>query len=201
MKITGIRQQQKRHDRYSIYIDKKYSFSLSENDLIKTGLRLNQELSQQELEGLLDESKLGKAYERAVSYISIRSRSEFEVTSYLKRKDYDEEIIAKVLQKLQKIDLIDDKKFAIAWCEWRANSNKSKRQIHSELIKKRVSRDTIEQVLESIDDSTELEQVKVIIEQKTRLPQYQDKQKLIAFLARRGYSYSLIKQALADLSL
>lgn len=197
MKITGIRQQQKRHDRYSIYVDDKYSFSLSENDLIKSGLRVNQELNQEDLAKLQDESKLGKAYDRAINYISIRERSEFEVTDYLKRKDYEPEIIAKVSQKLQKIELIDDRKFARAWCEWRVRANKSKRQIHSELVKKRVSREIIDEVLTSIDSATEVDQINAIIEQKLRLPRYQDKQKLISFLARRGYSYGQIKEAMS----
>jgi len=201
MKITGIRQQQKRHDRYSIYIDTQYAFSLSESDLIKTSLRLNQEISKNELNELQDESRLGKAYDRAINFISIRPRSEFEITEYLRRKDYESEIIAKVSQKLHKIELIDDTKFAKSWADWRIGLYKSKRQIHSELIKKRVSKEIIEEVLGGIDNTTELESIKILIEQKAKLTNYQDKQKLIALLARRGYGYGLIKQAIAELNL
>lgn len=201
MKITGIRQQQKHRGRYSIYIDTQYAFSLSESDLIKTGLGLNQEISKNELNELQDESRLGKAYDRAVNFISIRPRSEFEITQYLRRKDYEPEIIAKVSQKLQKIELINDTKFAKSWAEWRIGLHKSKRQIHSELIKKRVSKEIIEEVLGGIDNTTELESIKILIEQKVKLTNYQDKQKLIALLARRGYGYGLIKQAIAELNL
>ena len=50
MKVTGIRQQQKRADRYSFYVDGAYAFSLSESALLESGLVSGQELDQQALE-------------------------------------------------------------------------------------------------------------------------------------------------------
>ena len=49
MKITAIKQQVKDQSRYSIYIDGKYSFGLSESALIDSGLRIGTEITAEEL--------------------------------------------------------------------------------------------------------------------------------------------------------
>ena len=199
-KITTIKQQQKRRDRYSIYVDSKYSFSLSENELVKLELSENQELSQQQLQVLQAEATVDKAYDRVLRLLSHRPRSQYEITTYLQRKEYDPEVIATVSHKLIKLELLDDAKFARQWVQWRLNtSHKSVRQLRAELLKKGVNKDIIDEALSAVDDQTELAQLKALIARKSRLSQYQDRQKLMAYLARQGYNYDSIKQALKEL--
>lgn len=50
-KITDIRPQVKRANRYSVFVDEKYSFSLSESELISSGVHSRQELTLQTLIG------------------------------------------------------------------------------------------------------------------------------------------------------
>ncbi len=56
MKITSIKQQVKRADRYSVYIDGKFNFALSETELLRLGLHNGQELTDDELDSLKDDS-------------------------------------------------------------------------------------------------------------------------------------------------
>lgn len=196
-KITAIKQQVKRKDRYSIYVDGRYAFSFSEDELVKSGVKKNQELSASELNNLKSEAVLDKAYYRTLNYISIRPRSQWEITDYLRKKGYDKAVARTVLAKVTKVGLVDDGAFARQWVEWRMNSRlRSTRQLRAELYKKRVSRDIVAEVLEDIDEDSQLAQVKEIIARKSHLSQYQDRQKLIAYLARQGFPYYLIKQAL-----
>lgn len=198
MKITEIKQQIKRADRYSIYLDGKYSFSLSELELAKLGLRTNQEITKSELDELRDAAKLDKAYDRVLRYLAIRPRSHWEIEQYLKKKGYEDELAAQVFDKLEPLGLVDDTKFGQTWVEWRLNSgSRSKLKLRQELLQKRLNKAVIDEVLAEVDDDTELEQLTKLIERKKRLSQYQDKQKLIAYLARQGFSYSLIKRALS----
>ena len=198
-KVTAIKQQQKRQDRYSVYVDGKYSFSLSEDELVKSGLRKDQELSQPELAKVQKTAVLDKAYDRCLRYLSIRSRSQWEIEDYLRRKGYEEPLAGLVLAKLKLSSLVDDAAFARQWVQWRLNSKpSSKRRLQSELIKKRIDRDIIDEVLNEIDTDVEFEQVQALAERKQRLSQYQDRQKLIAYLARQGFSYDLIKRALKE---
>ena len=75
MKITDIKQQAKRADRYSIYVDEKYAFSLSDSELLNLGLHVGQEFGAGELEDLKDKAVLDKAYDRALNLIARRPRS------------------------------------------------------------------------------------------------------------------------------
>ncbi len=160
------------------------------------GLHKDQEIEPKELEKLKKNSQIGKAYDRTIRLISMRPRSQWEIEDYLKRKGYDEDVTRSVLAKLAKLELVDDTKFAQQWVQWRLNSsNRSRRQLYAELLQKRIDRELIEEVLAELDPETELAQIRALIERKAR--QYPDRQKLMAFLARKGFSYDLIKQALS----
>lgn len=196
MKITDIRQQQKRSDRYSIYMDGKYVFSLGELELLNSGLKIGKELSQEELAELKDTAKLDKAYDRALNYIAIRRRSEWEVRQYLKRKDYDQEVIEEILARLQAKGYIDDLAFAAAWVESRRLLKAtSKRRLQQELRAKRVGDDVVRQALAQ-DETDEQEVLRELVTKKRQQTRYQDDLKLMQYLSRQGYNYDDIKEAM-----
>lgn len=198
MKITNIKNQVKRVDRYSIYIDGKYTFSLSELELLNLGLRINQEISQKELEGLQDAARLDKGYDRALNYISIRRRSKWEIEQYLKRKDYEPEIIEKIIDRLTTRNYVDDEAFAKAWVEnRRLLKSTSKRRLQQELRQKRISDNIIHQAL-SEDETDERQVLRGLIERKQKQTKYQDRLKLMQYLSRQGYNYEDIKSVLDE---
>jgi regulatory protein len=198
--ITSIKQQQKRSDRYSIYIDGKYTFSLSELELINHGLRINQELSDAEFAKLKDTAVVDKAYDRALNLISHRARSIREMEDYLRRKDYDEAIRHTVISRLSERGYLNDESFAQAWVEHRrALRNFSKRRLQQELRQKGLSADIIARAL-STEDVDERGVLKDLILKKRRLAKYQDDEKLTAYLARQGFNYSDIKEAIASVA-
>jgi regulatory protein len=196
MKITAIKQQVKRQDRYSIYVDGKYLFSFSENELINSGLRINQELSEAELAGLKDQAVLDKAYDRALNLISHRPRSEWELRDYLKRKDYDEDVIAQTLSRLNDRGYVNDADFARRWVEnRRLLRSTSKRRLIAELRQKRISSDVIDEVL-AADETDEHAVLRELIERKRQQSKYQDNLKLMQYLSRQGFDYEAIKTAM-----
>ncbi|MEX0748904.1 MAG: RecX family transcriptional regulator [Candidatus Saccharimonadales bacterium] len=197
MKITAIKQQQKRPDRYSIYVDGRFAFGLSENDILRLGLRREQEVTTVELAEFQVSATVGKAYERALSYLGIRPRSEKEVRDYLWRKEYEAAVINQVITKLQTLELLNDTQFAREWISWRQSGRpRSRRKLQQELVQKGVAREVIEAVLADIDDETELAQLKELILRHAH--RYDTQEKLMAYLARQGYGYGVIKQALQE---
>ena len=86
MKITAIKQQVKRLDRYSVYVDDEYAFSLSEQALLDSGLASGRELSREELTSYKQLSADDKLYQQALRYIAMRMRTAWEVETYLQRK-------------------------------------------------------------------------------------------------------------------
>ncbi len=196
MKITSIKQQVKRKDRYAVHVDGKYSFSLGELELINSGLRLGQELNKTELEELEDKAKLDKAYDRALGLVAIRQRSKWEITDYLKRKKYEQEEIENILNKLSRAGYVDDLAFATAWVNNRRLLKPiSKRKLIQELRQKRVSSEIINQVL-AADETIEAEVLHELVVKKRQQTKYKDDLKLMQYLSRQGYNYGDIKEAM-----
>lgn len=194
MKITAIKQQVKRSDRYSIFVDEKYAFSLSESGLIESRLASGQELTGAELAELKKAAGLDKAYGLTLRYVAIRPRSEGELTDYFRRKQIDPIDGAQIVQRLRGIGLVNDTAFASAWVSnRRLLKNVSKRRLQQELRQKRVPPEIIEQVLQD-DEGDDRQALHELIEKKR--PRYPDQQKLMQYLARQGFSYDDIKSAL-----
>lgn len=196
MKISSIKQQQKRNDRYSIYVDGTYLFSLSELELVNSGLRINQEVSQAELSKLKDTAALDKAYDRSLNLIARRPHSAKEMQDYLKRKGYDEVVSEKTLNRLSNRGFLNDRTFAKLWVDnRRALKAISKRRLQQELKAKGIDQDMIDEVLAQ-DETNDREVLKELIARKRRQPKYQDDIKLMQYLSRQGFSYEDIKSAL-----
>ncbi len=196
MKITAIKQQVKRADRYSIYVDEKYSFSFGESELLASHLRLNQELSQQELEELRNKAVLDKAYDRSLNLISRRQRSEWELAHYLRGKEYEPGVIEATCSRLRERGYLNDAKFAGAWIRNRRMLKPtSKRRLSQELRAKRVSDEVIAEAL-GLDETDEMEVLRELVLKKRKLLRFHDDQKLMQYLARQGYSFDDIKSSL-----
>lgn len=198
LKITNIKQQVKRQDRYSIFIDGKYCFSLSENELMQSGIRLNKEYTSLELGHLKQTAVMDKAYMRSLDMLSRRARSEWELRDYLKRKEYEPEIINQIISRLKNMKYIDDYNFAKSWVDnRRLLKATSKRKLTQELKQKRVEQSVIDKVLAE-DETDEKSVIKDLIAKKRTQSRYKDDQKLIAYLLRQGFSYSDVKDAISS---
>ncbi len=201
MKITSIKQQVKRAGRYSIFVDDKYEFSLSDTALLDSKLSIGQELSQTQIGELKKLSNDDKLYNLTLRYIALRPRTKWEIKTYLERKKASPPLVIILLNKLSNIDLVDDEKFARAFVEDRRLLRPtSRRKIIMELRKKHVEDEIIQKV---VDSSEEADQpvLMSIIERKRRQTKYQDDLKLMQYLARQGFGYGDIKAALQDASL
>lgn len=196
MKITSIKQQVKRTDRYSVYVDGKYSFSLGESELLSQGLASGQELDVQRLQELKEASGNDKAYGNALRYVAMRPRSEWELRMYLKRKSVDEPVADTIVERLRRVGLLDDQAFASAWvANRRLLKSVSKRRLALELKQKHVPEAIIDQVLHE-DETDERDALRELVAKKRG--KYADQTKLMQYLARQGFGYDDIKTVLGE---
>jgi len=194
MKITQIKQQVKRADRYSIFVDGTYAFSLSESGLLTMGLASGQELDKAQLGELKKASGADKAYGNALRYVAMRPRSEWEMRTYLQRKQVDEPVAQDIVDRLKRVQLLDDRAFANAWLANRRQLKQvSKRRLRLELAQKHVPEQIITEVLQNdeTDDRTTLRQL--VDKKRARYP---DRNKFMQYLARQGFGYDDIKSVL-----
>lgn len=201
MKITAIKQQVKRSDRYSIYVDEAYAFSLSERALIEHGLASGQQLDAAQLAAFKQLSADDKLYQQTLRYIAMRMRSSGEVAEYLRRKKAAPSFIDQTIQKMTDIGLLDDLKYARAFvADRRSLRAQSRRKISAELRKHYIEPELINVALTDEEGGDERQAIRDMIQKKRRQSKYQDLTKLMQYLARQGFSYGDIQDALAELA-
>jgi regulatory protein len=196
MKITSIKQQVKRSDRYSIFVDGKYAFSLSESGLLSEGLASGQEFDEAQLSALKKASGADKAYGNALRYVAMRPRSVWELETYLRRKEVEDPVAEMIISRLKNVGLLDDTAFAKAWVSnRRILKSTSKRRLQMELKQKHVPELTIDQVLRE-DETDERSALRDLVEKKRS--RYPDRNKFMQHLARQGFGYDDIKSVLDE---
>lgn len=209
MKITAISIQAKNKNRVNVMVDDVYRFSLDLYQVADLGIRTNKEYTEEELVNLETESLFGKLYGRALEYCLMRPHSAKEVRDYLYKKTRDQrtkdgsikkgtpvEITNRVFDRLVEKGYINDEKFARFWIENR-NTTKgtSQRKLTAELRAKGVLPTIIDTFLLESERTDENELQKIINKKRNRYP---DDMKLMQYLARQGFQYDDIKQALAE---
>lgn len=201
MKITSIKQQVKNPERVSIFVNDKYSFSLSLDELVKHKLKNNQEVSAADVKKYKKISADGKLRARTLEWLMNRPHSEREFRDYLYRKKAEPEQIDNLVTEFTSKGYLDNAKFAVWYSELLARRGKSDRAIKSELYSKGINREMLEQALQGGEEQ-ELERLKQVIAKKSKLTRYQnDPQKLRQYLAAQGFSWQDIKEAMnLDLS-
>ena len=198
--ITDIQIQKQHQDRYSIYLDNIYSFSLADLQLATSGLRVGQTLTSAEVLEWQQRSADDKAYQIALRYLSYRPRSRREVRDQLLRKEFDSATAERVLEQLEEHRLVDDKAFAEAWVANRqALRPRSRQVLQQELLQKGIDREIAQAAVEELGAEAHQTMLDSLITKKRKQTRYQDPQRLREYLARQGFAYDQIKEALARL--
>ena len=142
------------------------------------------------------------ALEKAVTQLAARARTEKEIVDSLRKNAYPEEAIAKAMARLQESGYINDADFAAQWTAARTSKGLGTRRIRMELRRKGVNQQEIDQALSDVDDDELMHGALKAAEKAARgkdLSSPADRQKVLAALARRGFDFSLAKQALQKL--
>src|SRR6266478_5266308 len=141
MKITSLKQQVKNPERVSIFVDEKYSFSLSLDELIKHKLKKDDELSEGDVKKFKKISADGKLRARALEWLMNRPHSEREFRDYLYRKKAEPEQIEALVSEFTSKGYLDNTKFTIWLFELQARRGKSNRAIRADLFKKGIAKE------------------------------------------------------------
>ena len=188
-RITAIIAQKHNPQRVNIYLDGEFAFGLSR--IVAAWLSVGQELDDEKIASLQQEDAQEVAYQIALHLLSYRTRTEAEVRAHLMKKGIDEGIIQSVLERLQRSALLDDQRFAQEWVENRNEYRpRGRRALAYELRQKGVPDETIQAALEQLDEEELAYQAAQKKARQLKQMEWQEfKQRMYAFLARRGFSY------------
>ena len=180
---------QKNNKRVNVYLDGEFAFGIDLDNLVKFGIRIEQEFSQAEIDKIIHAAEFAKTYNKLLNFATLRPRSEKELFSWLKRKKVPVTIHKKLFTRLKRLDLVDDIKFAKWWIEQRLTFKlKSKKELKYELRQKGIDRNIIDEVLANNEIDEEKIAKKLLAKRR-----FKDNQKAFAFLARKGFDFNTIK--------
>lgn len=146
----------------------------------------------------IDKDELQKSLTRSLKLISIRPRSEKEISEFV-RKKFGAKFIEKTLEFLKNENFLNDLEFA-KWWIWERTEFRQKGNIilKHELQQKGVDRNIIETVL-SEDSNEEEAAQRLFIKNKKKfgdLTNRENFQKAAQFFQRRGFSWDTIQEVL-----
>lgn len=189
--ITAIKPQ-KRPGRFNIFLDNQYAFPLSAVALAKADLKAGQNLTVNEIKKFKKGDVEEKLYDRALRFLSYRPRSEKELSDYLQKKGAVAKMVFKIRRRLRKRNLLNDRDFAVWWVRQRSQFRpKGRHGLWWELKQKGISEEIIDEALFS-------EEKELVLAKKAIGKRKRERQKMVGFLSRRGFSWAVIKQALAE---
>ena len=199
--ITKIGRQKNNNERYNLYLDEKYAFSVDEAVLIKYQLSKGKVMEAFTLDEIVFDDEVRKAYNKAINFLSYRMRSEHEVKQKLKMSEFGEAVILEAVRKLYEHGFLNDESFTKALVNTqKKNSKKGPTAIRQELKKKGIEKDLQEEVLATYTEDEQLNIARTltekIINQNSEKTPRQIKQKVQDSLQRKGYNFSIISQAI-----
>jgi len=206
MQISDIKLQVRNDNRASVYVDGKYSFSLTIEQINQLKIKIGNIYEASDIETFKKESRIGKAYLNAVIYCMLRPRSQKEVKEYLFKKTIpkitksgkkesaiDQSEAEIIFDKIMSKKYVDDTRFAQYWLENRfLKKGISRRRLMNELKLKGLDQQTINDVI-SNDTRNDKEEIKKIISRKSKS---YNSEKLFSYLIRQGFNYEDVKSEL-----
>jgi regulatory protein len=200
-KVTALRAGKGRRKRVNIYLDGEFAFSLEAEVALKNGLRVNQELSPEQIEEIITSDQYRRCYNAATLFLGYRPRSEPELRERLRKRGFHSNSIESVVKRLKEQGLVDDSAFAEFWKDNRDSfSPRSQWLTGQELRRKGVSEDIIVKVVGTIDDEDSA--YRAALKKARKLPRtdYQVfRRKLGDHLKRRGFGYGVINSTVRRL--
>lgn len=192
--ITGFKPTKR--GRVALFGDGEFLFSVDEETLAKSGLEKGSVLSGAEIEALRAQSDTRKAADAALRYLSLRAYGQRELYEKLLLR-YDEHSAAAALAKMCELELMDDAGFALEKAKGMAQRGKSPLEIKRKLAALGIDGALADEAVNAAGIDSAALALQLIQKRYIDDLRAGKRDKVMAALARRGFSYSDISSALA----
>lgn len=201
MQITDIVEVDNK--RVKVYIDGEYAFVLYKGEIRDYRIKAGFEISENVYEEITTVLLPKRATKRAMNLLQKKDYTESKLREKLREGLYSDDCIDAAIDYVKSYKYLDDERFARDYITYHMEL-RSKNRILQDLLGKGISKDLCESLINELysecDSDVETEQIRNLLNKKhySEDMDYKDKQKIIAFLLRRGYSMESIKKAMAD---
>ncbi|MDR1638377.1 MAG: recombination regulator RecX [Clostridiales bacterium] len=200
MTITDLRKSVRVPNRWQVFIDGDYAFSLSEVDLLYHKLTVDLEISEERFKNLKSEVVLVEARDRAARFLGGRARTRVELERKLEEIGYPADISEQVLAQMERIGYLDDMNCCKEHIRVRFDAGFGESRIKWELEQKGADPALVEKALEESGYSEEEAVLKALApkirKRSVDLLEQKDRKKLFDYLLRRGFPSRVAADAL-----
>ncbi|MEG1527986.1 MAG: RecX family transcriptional regulator [Clostridia bacterium] len=200
MEITTLEIQKRNKQRVNLYLDNEFKCGLTAITVLSRRLKVGDQLSQEELDDILQTSETDIAFSKAIDYISRSLKTQKQATDYLLDKGFAQVVVDNVITKLKYYKYINDFDYARTYVEQAKNSI-GDRKMKAELTQRGVDETIIEQFLCEIDPQTYKQSCLVQANKYLKNKQLDNKtlQGLYRYLLYRGFDYEQINTTISSL--
>jgi regulatory protein len=201
--ITKIQVQKRRPNRRSVYLDGSFAFGCNLNVIARFRLRQGLELTAEEIELIQKGEIRQECFDAAMRYLESRLHSRRELKTKLTRKEIGESIIEGVLDDLQRMNYLDDARFAVTKAASSArHKHHGPRRAMAELLRAGVKSDVAKKATAEVYQASDSLTIamNLALRQAPRLKKLDPpvaRRRLIGMLLRRGFDFESIKPVVA----
>lgn len=195
--ITGIAK-----GRYRIYIEETPAFVLYRGEVKRLGIKEGEPVPEESIREIQEEILPGRAKRRAMNLLQSRDYTEYGLKEKLRGGDYPEECIEAALAYVKSYGYVDDHRYAKDFITYNMD-RKSRTRMEQDLMRKGIGKDTIRAAFEELEQQgtrqDEDAMIRSLLEKKnynSKTATSQEKQRMYAFLYRRGFRSEAINRAL-----
>ena len=199
MKVTDITDISK--TKVKVCIDNGETFALYKGELRKFQIKRDAVLTDELYQQIMREVLSKRAKIRCMNLLKSRDYTEYQLRTKLAQGFYPDRIINEAVAYMTSFGYIDDIRYARAYINCK-ESVKSRKQIETDLLRKGIAKEDIcsayEKCIQEEQLTDEEEIIKKLLEKKHFNSQdatYEESQKIIGFLYRKGFSLDKIYKA------
>jgi len=200
--ITGI---EEARGRVTIYVDGVAFLKLKKKEFDELPLETGADLDEEDYLNRLCARQFKPAYEAALNLLTARDMTAHDLMSALRRRGYLQAVAESVCQRLIENRLIDDSRYAQRYVELRQDTAVGRYAMKRKLRAKGIDENIAEEALEVLDDESQLATAKELARKLVRRyaneEPYARKSKISQAVARRGYSWDIVREAVESLGL
>lgn len=190
---------------FEVVFEDETRLLLNYNIFEKYKVSVDMDFSEDEILEIKYFSDIERAKSRAINYILGKLKTKYEVRLKLKENGFAEDVIDEVLDILEKEEYLNDKVYCEIFIEDKKKLNGyGKNKIKSLLIQKGISKNIFEDFLNEFEYDEEFDNaLKMGIKKLELLSNEEDnfkkKQKIINYLAYRGFGFDVINDVLKEI--
>lgn len=185
--------------RFCLYLDYEAFGPLYASDIKRLKLIVGENTDAKKLTQFRKDYFFKRAMDKAIAAIKYSEKCEYDIRQKLQELCYDNEVIETTVEKLKKYKYVDDARYASVYVRSHIN-RKSRREITYALSAKKISDEWIEEAFEENPLPDEREIIMRLIQKKCPASELKDRRdKVIAYLLRKGYPYRLVATCVDDI--